>query len=49
MTRDHKRTPAAKARTLTRRQARVLKSAALFMAIAFPADAAAIAFAPLAR
>jgi len=49
MHRDHKRRPAHKARTLNRRAARHMKSAALFLAIAFPADTAAIAFAPLAR
>lgn len=41
MTRDRTRTPIAKARTLSRRQARRLRimqnSAALFLGIAFPA------------
>jgi len=39
MQRDHKRRPAHKARTLNRRAARHLKSAALFLAFAFPGEA----------
>lgn len=37
MNRDHTRTASHKARTLSRRAARVNKSARLFLAIAFPA------------
>lgn len=36
--RDRSRNPAAKLATLNRRKARALKSAALFLALAFPAD-----------
>jgi hypothetical protein len=38
MNRDRKRTPEHKARTLSRRTARLHKSARLFLCIAFPAD-----------
>ena len=43
---DRTRTPARKARTVTRRAERRTKSARLFLAFAFPADLAA--FAPVA-
>ena len=36
--RDRSRNPAAKLATVNRRKARALKSAALFLAFAFPAD-----------
>lgn len=36
--RDRSRNPAAKLATLNRRKARALKSAALFLAFAFPAN-----------
>jgi hypothetical protein len=35
---DYSRTAGAKARTMTRRRARTIKSAALFLALAFPAS-----------
>ncbi len=44
---DYTRQPARKARTVTRSAERRAKSARLFLALAFHADAAA--FAPLAR
>jgi len=37
---DYSRTYASKARTMTRRRARTIKSAVLFMCIAFPANEA---------
>lgn len=41
--RDRTRSPVAKARTLTRRQARRMAIARRFMALAFPADLSAFA------
>lgn len=45
--RDSSRSDAARARTVNRRKARLIKSTALFLAFAFPADTSA--FAPDAR
>jgi hypothetical protein len=39
---DHTRTNAAKARTVSRRKARVAKSAAIFLALAFAPSGAAL-------